>query len=64
MLTHLKLQTVLYLYLWFAGFSGIGRVELLEHIFVLGLDSLLFVDVVDLALTTTKHQDHGARLDS
>lgn len=50
------------LYLWFAGFSGIGRIQLLEHKFVLGLDGLLLVDVVHLRLPTTKHQDHGARL--
>lgn len=50
--------------LWFAGLSGIGRVQLLEHVLVLGLDGLLLVDVVDLRLPTAKHQDHWARLDA
>lgn len=51
-------------YLWFAGLPGIGCVELLEHILVLGLDGLFFVDVVNLRLPAAKHQDHWARLDA
>lgn len=56
--------TVQCLYLWFAGLSGINRVELLEDFLVLGLDGLLLVDVVHLRLPTAKHQDHWARLDA
>jgi len=49
-------------YLWLLRFSGVGRVQLLEHALVLGLDRLLLVDVVHLRLPAAEHQDHGARL--
>lgn len=49
-------------YLWFTGLSGVRCVQLLEHPFVLGLEGLLFVDVVHLRLPAAKHQNHGTRL--
>lgn len=51
-------------YLWFARFPRVHRVELLEDFLVFGLDGLLLVDVVHLRLPATEHQDHGVWLDA
>lgn len=48
------------MYLWFARFPRVHRVELLEDFLVFGLDGLLLVDVVHLRLPATEYQDHGA----